>query len=127
MIHYQQGFKIVSNYKTAYIKDLDELFYDPTKPLGNSSHNVYKGKTKQDKGPNKKNEIYIKEVANDVMAYVEAFQSQLYFLSLLYGVARAYVRMGVEQDNVVIKISSEGLTRIFHEDTKITCLVITIY
>lgn len=85
---------------TACSQPLSQLEFDNTKPLGNSSHDVFMGREKIS------GDVYFIKYVKPLMAYIEAFMDHLYEMSLLYGVGRAYLRYDGTPEP---KISSKGL------------------
>lgn len=105
--------KMNLRYPTPNSKYIGEIDYDPEKPLNKTSaHLIYLGTDAA------KNNHYLKEVDHD-MAYIEAFMGQLYEMSLLYGMARAYVRFAPLSDE--LKTSSKELKGFkTYKDTQLT-------
>lgn len=88
---------------TAYALSVDQFEYDKNKPLGNSSHQVFSGKSRVDN-----NAHFIKANDNAAMTHCESFMGHLYSLMLLYGVARGYACY--DENQKFIAVSSKGLT-----------------
>ncbi len=96
-------FELVEKYP-AYSLPISDLEYDKTNPgLGNSTHKIIKGVDTANKA-----NVYIKFNDNQAMLYAESFLNLLYSMSLLYGVARCYVRYDDEY-GIPKVLSSEAI------------------
>lgn len=75
------------SFPTAFSKSLKEIEYSKKNSLGNSSHEIFKGKHKLNNSTH-----FVKHNDNEAMIYCESFMGHLYEMLLLYGVGRSYPR-----------------------------------
>jgi hypothetical protein len=99
----------------AYSKPLQMLSYAKADPgLRNSSHRVVKGKEGT-------GEQFIKFYDKEEKLYAESFLSHLYSLSLLYGVARTYVRYNEKAEPVALSSQAiDGFHTFIEKDCTLT-------